>query len=44
MSPLLIFFLEFVPIIVIILYSNKFAGANVYMQWAIMGMLFKAVS
>jgi O-antigen/teichoic acid export membrane protein len=44
MSPLVIFFLVFMPFIVIILYSNKFDGTIGYMQWAIMGMLFKTAS
>ncbi|MEG2318649.1 MAG: O-antigen translocase [Rikenellaceae bacterium] len=44
MSPLIVLFLLFVPAIVTILYSSKFIGINGYMEWALLGMSFKAVS
>jgi O-antigen/teichoic acid export membrane protein len=44
MAPLILAFLIFMPFIVKILYSNQFLLANGYMQWAIMGMLFKVAS
>lgn len=44
LAPLLIIFLVFMPLIVILLYSNEFSGTNGYMRWAIMGMLFKTAA
>lgn len=43
-SPLIVLFLLFVPTIITILYSSKFIGINGYMQWALLGMPFKAMS
>lgn len=44
MSPLIVLFLLFVPSIITILYSSKFIGINGYMEWALLGMPFKALS
>lgn len=44
LSPMLVAFLLIMPTIVLILYSDKFVGANGYMQWAILGMPFKTAA
>lgn len=41
MAPLLMICIVYMPIVVQILYSDKFSGANEYIIWAICGMLFK---
>lgn len=41
--PMIICFLIFMPIIIKLLYSQKFIGANSFMIWAIIGMLFKVL-
>lgn len=44
MAPMLIACLVFMPIVIWILYSDKFMGAMDYIVWAIPGMLFKLAS
>jgi O-antigen/teichoic acid export membrane protein len=44
LTPILILFLLFAPFAVILLYSKSFLPITGYMQWAIVGMLFKALS
>lgn len=44
MSPLIVLFLIFVPSVITILYTSKFIGINGYMEWALLGMPFKALS
>ena len=44
MSPLLVACLVFMPLIIWILYSDKFMGAMDYIYWAIPGMFFKLAS
>jgi O-antigen/teichoic acid export membrane protein len=44
MAPILCIFLVYINWAVIILYSNKFLGVNSMIQWAAMGMFFKAAS
>jgi O-antigen/teichoic acid export membrane protein len=44
LSPILVIFLIFINWIIIILYSNKFTGVNDMVQWAALGMFFKAAS
>ena len=44
MAPMLIACLVFMPVIIWILYSEKFMGATDYIMWAIPGMLFKLAS
>ena len=44
MAPILIACLVFMPIVIWILYSDKFMGAMDYIIWAIPGMLFKLAS
>ena len=44
MAPMLIACLVFMPVIIWILYSDKFLGATDYIMWAIPGMLFKLAS
>lgn len=43
-TPIIICFLTFAPFIINILYSKKFVGVVPMVTWAILGMLFKAVS
>lgn len=44
LAPILIAFLVFVKWVVVILYSDKFIEINEMIQWAALGMMFKAVS
>lgn len=44
MAPLLLSCIVFMPIVVRILYSDEFSGANDYIIWAVCGMLFKLAS
>jgi O-antigen/teichoic acid export membrane protein len=44
MAPCLIVFLVFINWVILILYSTKFIAVNVMINWAAMGMIFKAVS
>ncbi|MBQ9659091.1 MAG: O-antigen translocase [Clostridia bacterium] len=44
MTPMLLFCLIFMPIIISLLYSKKFLEVNNYIMWAIPGMLFKLSS
>lgn len=44
LAPLMIICIVFIPIIVWILYSDKFMGANDYIVWAASGILFKMAS
>lgn len=44
LAPLMICCVVFIPLIVRILYSTKFLGANEYIIWAAAGMLFKMAS
>lgn len=44
LSPLIVFFLVFINWIVILLYSRQFIGAIEMIQWAIIGIFFKATS
>ena len=43
-APMLLLCLIFMPIVIKILYSNKFIGAIDYILWAIPGMFFKLCS
>lgn len=44
MAPMLIICVVFMPLVVYILYSDKFSNANDYIIWAVSGMLFKLAS
>ena len=44
MAPMLIACLVFIPVVIWILYSDKFMGAMEYIVWAIPGMLLKMAS
>lgn len=44
MTPLLCFFLVYMPYVVILLYSKDFAPTNDFLVYSIPGMLFKALS
>ncbi|WP_455585718.1 O-antigen translocase [Bacteroides sp.] len=44
LGPVLEFFVIMAPLAIIILYSSEFLPTVSYMQWASIGMLFKAVS
>ena len=44
LAPILLVFLVFINWVVILLYSNKFTGVNEMIQWAALGMFFKAAS
>lgn len=43
-TPILMIFLVFVPFLITLLYSNKFVPITGFMQWAMLGMIFKAAS
>ena len=43
-APLMIICVVFIPLIVLILYSDQFLGANEYIIWAASGILFKMAS
>lgn len=43
-SPIIVIFLAFAPLIIIILYSNEFSPIVSMVTWGILGMIFKAVS
>lgn len=42
--PLMALCIVFMPIVVRLIYSNKFLDANIYIIWAAIGIIFKAVS
>lgn len=44
LAPILVCFLVFIKIIIVILYSTKFAPINSMIMWASLGMFFKAAS
>lgn len=44
MTPLILICVAFMPLILWILYSDKFLEANDYIFWAVLGMMFKLVS
>jgi O-antigen/teichoic acid export membrane protein len=44
LAPILVVFITFISWIVILLYSTKFIPINNMIQWAALGMFFKAVS
>ncbi len=44
LTPILMLFLIAAPIILVILYSDKFVSITTFMQWAILGNMFKVVS
>ena len=44
LGPVLEFFVLLAPFVIIILYSKEFLPTVLYMQWAALGMFFKAVS
>ena len=44
LSPIIAVALIFTPIMLTILYSNKFLLANEYVRWALFGMLFRTLS
>lgn len=44
LSPILIVFLVFINWIIIIIYSDKFITVDAMLEWAALGMLFKATS
>lgn len=44
LAPILIVFLVFIKWVVIILYSTKFVAVTEMIQWAAIGMFFKAIS
>ncbi len=44
LTPILMIFLMAVPIMLIILYSEKFIPITTFMQWAILGTMFKVAS
>lgn len=44
MTPLLLICLVFMPLILQILYSDRFLEANAFVIWAVVGMLFKLAS
>ena len=44
MTPLLLICLVFMPLILQVLYSDKFLEANAFVTWAVVGMLFKLAS
>ncbi len=44
LSPILIVFLVFIKWIVVVLYSTKFVAIDVMIDWAALGMFFKAAS
>lgn len=43
-SPIIMIFLLIAPYAIILLYSNKFIPITGFMQWAMLGMIFKAAS
>ena len=44
LAPIIMVFLVFIKWVIILLYSSKFISVNDMIQWAAMGMLFKAAS
>jgi O-antigen/teichoic acid export membrane protein len=44
LAPILVFFLVFIKVIIILLYSNKFVEINGMIHWAALGMFFKGAS
>ena len=44
LAPIIIIFLVFIKWVIIILYSNQFISVNSMIQWAALGMFFKAAS
>ena len=43
-TPIIVVFLAFAPLIIVILYSNEFSPIVAMVTWGILGMIFKAVS
>ena len=43
-TPIIVVFLAFAPLIIVILYSNEFSPIVTMVTWGILGMIFKAVS
>ena len=43
-TPIIVIFLAFAPLIIVILYSNEFSPIVGMVTWGILGMIFKAVS
>jgi O-antigen/teichoic acid export membrane protein len=43
-TPIIVIFLAFAPLIITILYSNEFSPIVAMVSWGILGMIFKAVS
>ena len=44
LAPLVIFFLVFIKIIILMLYSEEFLSINTMIYWAMLGVLFKAIN
>lgn len=44
LAPIIIVFLVFIRLIIVVLYSNKFIEVDTMIQWAALGMLFRAAS
>ncbi len=44
LAPILVVFIVFIRWVVVVLYSNQFTAINGMIQWAAMGMYFKAIS
>lgn len=44
LAPILIIFLIFINLVVVLLYSHQFIGVNTMIQWAALGIFFKAAS
>lgn len=44
LAPLISIGLIFLPLMITLLYSDKFIGANDYIIWAALGMMFKVIS
>ena len=44
LAPIVTFFLVFINIVVIVLYSNKFVAINEMIRWSSLGIYFKAAS
>ena len=44
LGPILVLFILMAPLVIIILYSDAFLPTVKYMQWASVGMLFRAIS
>ena len=44
LAPIIAIFIVFIPWIIVILYSSQFLGITQMIQWASLGMFFKAIS